>query len=280
MKIAYFRILGNDLIPRHTKGQTLANLNYQLEHEMEFDDVEKIWIVNRIVDPDYEAAIVAALGDRRKFVISVNPTVYKQQVTFEQKYHYLTNVNAARNLCLEQGFVEDNDIVLPFDGNCFFTTEGWYLFRNEVINNFNSPYFMVPMSRCQQYSCLKQQPQIKEMYTIGRVKMHNATEPQIGFGKDHDLRFNTDFKYSVASKVELLWKLGIPGIWDYWYADKHTQAMLNPSKYVSRVPVWAGYVHRLPSGNAQAETCNVVRGADRQKGLQHLVEQADSLLLA
>jgi len=275
MRISLFRILGNDLPPRHEEGQTLRNLKYMLENEPDFDDVEKIWIVNRIIDPDYEAEIIEALGDRRKYVISFDQDIYSQQNTFEDKYHYITNVNAARNMCLDIGFNEKCDIVMPFDGNCFFTLEGWYYTRNDIANNFLSPYFMVPMARCKSYDDLTAPPMTKELYTIGRMKRHDETEPQVAFGRDHDVRFNTSFKYSEASKVELLWKLAIPGVWDYFYPKMHAEAMNNPSIHVDKNPIRAGYVFRLPSGNQQAETCNAVRGRDRMEGLKNLVEQAD-----
>ena len=279
MNVSYFRIIGNDLPPRHEEGQSLRNLKYQLEHEKEFDDCHKIWVVNRILDPDTRNAIIDCLADRTYYEIDINPEVYAAQKTFEDKYAYLTNVNAARNFCLRLGRGYGSDIVLPFDGNCFFTEEAYFYFRNAVANNFNSPYFIVPMARLADYSQLTELPQIKEMYTVGKMKRHDLTEPQIAFGSDYDLGFNESYRYSVASKVELLWKLAIPGIWDYWYPDLHAEAMKCPSIHISRNPIYAGYVYRLPSGNPASELDNVVRGQDRNMGLKNLVRKADTLLL-
>lgn len=283
VKIAYFRIIGNDLPPRHQEGQSLDNLRYQIAHEPEFDDVDKFWVVNRVVDNDARAAIKEELKDRSSYEIDINRDVYGALKGFKDKYDYLTNVNAARNMCLDLGFRMGYDIVLPFDGNCFFTLEGWQYCRNDMLNNFNSPYFLVPMARCTSYDDLSKQPMLKEMYTFYSgnrgVKRHDMTEPQIAFGIDHDMRFNENFRYSEASKVELLWKLQVPGIWNYWYPDLQREAQNNLSIHASRNPIYAGYVYRLPSGNAQAETDNIVRGSTRERGLRNLVEKADALLI-
>ncbi len=56
-----YRILGNDLPPRHAAGQTLANLEFALRHEPPLEDCEKRWVLNRIADPAVEARVAAAL---------------------------------------------------------------------------------------------------------------------------------------------------------------------------------------------------------------------------
>lgn len=279
MKVSLFRILGNDLPPRHSPGQTLENLQYQLDNEQEFDDVEKVWVVNRVIDPDMRGKLISALGNRRFLEIDFNPEVYRQQRTFEEKAQYITNNNPARNLCIEQGFLENADIVLPFDGNCFFTPEAWFYARNQIVNNFLSPYFIFPMARCQSYSDLQYPAQIKEMYTCGRLKRHDLTEPQIGFGRDHDLRFNPNIRYSMGPKAELLVKLAIPGPWTMGWVDPQQMAQRGMSIHASRNPIYCGWVWRLPSGNSQAETDNLVRGRDRQAGIQKIVAEADALFL-
>ena len=46
------RIIGNDLEPRHRKGQSFDNVLFILDNEPAFEDCEKFWIVNRITDRD------------------------------------------------------------------------------------------------------------------------------------------------------------------------------------------------------------------------------------
>jgi hypothetical protein len=61
IRYIFYRILGNDLPPRHRKGQTLVNLKIILDREPAFEDVEKRWIVNRIVDLQDEQKIIKLL---------------------------------------------------------------------------------------------------------------------------------------------------------------------------------------------------------------------------
>src|SRR5690606_6324998 len=56
-----YRIIGNDLYPRHKKGQSRENLQFILENEPQLDGCEKRWVVNRIIDKDEERAIIELL---------------------------------------------------------------------------------------------------------------------------------------------------------------------------------------------------------------------------
>ena len=56
-----YRILGNDLPPRHGSRQTLENLRFLLDNEPDFPDLEKRWVVNRIADGEREAELIALL---------------------------------------------------------------------------------------------------------------------------------------------------------------------------------------------------------------------------
>jgi hypothetical protein len=61
-----YRIIGNDLAPRHEKGQSRNNVRFILEREPELAHCEKRWVVNRIVDPQEEAAVLALLEAHRQ----------------------------------------------------------------------------------------------------------------------------------------------------------------------------------------------------------------------
>jgi hypothetical protein len=62
-QILLYRIIGNDLPPRHKEGQTLSNLAFILQHEQSFPNTRKIFLLNRIVDPVNEAAIIRLLDE-------------------------------------------------------------------------------------------------------------------------------------------------------------------------------------------------------------------------
>src|SRR5690554_3149337 len=60
-KIILYRIIGNDLVPRHKKGQARENLEFILAHENEFMECEKRFVVNRIVDEQEREKVIELL---------------------------------------------------------------------------------------------------------------------------------------------------------------------------------------------------------------------------
>lgn len=75
--IVLYRILGNDLPPRHRPGQTLSNVRFILEHEPEFNKTRKLWVLNRIVDPQAEASLIQLLKHHRQEYITI-PFIEKE----------------------------------------------------------------------------------------------------------------------------------------------------------------------------------------------------------
>ena len=56
MTFTIARVIGNDLYPRHAEGQVLRNLDFSLEHEPAFLRCRKVFVLNRIFDPDVALA--------------------------------------------------------------------------------------------------------------------------------------------------------------------------------------------------------------------------------
>ena len=52
-----YRIIGNDIEPRHRRGQSRRNIEFILDNEPDLPKCEKRWVVNRIVDQSEERAI-------------------------------------------------------------------------------------------------------------------------------------------------------------------------------------------------------------------------------
>src|SRR6266511_1514394 len=57
-EIHLYRILGNDLPPRHKSGQVIQNVGFILANEPTFPNTKKWWVLNRIIDPNYESALI------------------------------------------------------------------------------------------------------------------------------------------------------------------------------------------------------------------------------
>ena len=152
-----YRILGNDLYPRHKLGQTRDNLEFLLKHESALECCEKRWIVNRIFDSEQEAAVISLLRDydQKYLHFSFDWDAYArvgwdrvgflsrdffESEAFAQlgerkkmraetrlrrlKNLYVMNINGARNAALRDGRAIAK-WVLPWDGNCFLTSNAW-----------------------------------------------------------------------------------------------------------------------------------------------------------
>ncbi|CAG8467456.1 2491_t:CDS:2 [Acaulospora colombiana] len=181
-QIHLYRILGNDLPPRHNPGQVLKNLVFILENEPAFPNTKKWWLLNRIVDPDYEEAILELLRSHQQEYVRIpfqvdeyfkrdfrledfpEPDFFHSydyanfskvaklrtiDYTYCDKNIYAMNNNGGRNAALKHGKSQPNARwIMPFDGNCFLTTNGF----KEIISQIETwgddyKYFLVPMKR-------------------------------------------------------------------------------------------------------------------------------------
>jgi hypothetical protein len=295
-----YRIIGNDLPPRHRDGQSLANLRFILENEPSLPGCEKRWVVNRITDPAQEAAILDLLATHRQPVLHL-PFVAEEYMRIgldltclprpdylssrrfarmkpkdknrilgavhRLKNLYVMNNNGARNAALADGRPRAK-WVLPFDGNCFFTASAWSRLVGDVTARPWLKYFAVPMARLldnQQLFDPAFAPPAKE-------------EPQVLFRRDAVESFNEAFPYGRRPKVELFWRLGIPGPWDLWteFSWDQPRRPLSPEAYQFGA---AGWVARLFSGvphlEVSARRSPSQRGIARQEAILTLLRSLD-----
>jgi hypothetical protein len=295
-----YRIIGNDLTPRHRKGQSRDNLKFIIENEPEFPGCEKRFVINRIVDSDEENAIITCLEtagfhylhipfrldeykkiqwDIPESLIEYAPytekftslTPYEQERLlmrlYRHKNNYVMNNNGARNAALAEGRTLAK-WVLPFDGNCFISATGWQEIVAAVKQSPHIPYFIVPMARITD----------NRLVLTPGFKPAAAEEPQILFRRDSRLFFNEDYFYGRRPKVELLLRLGVPGAWEQWPFDPWDLA---PPRYAAEAGcfTYAGYVFRLDSGKAELEVSNwesfIERGLVRNQSIFDLLDRLD-----
>jgi len=269
-----YRIIGNDLYPRHEKGQALANLRFILEHEPELEGCEKRFLLNRILDGDQERAAMDLLEERGcpYMRLPFEPSEYQKLgldegvlpnpgflaseaygslddaakarlmvALYRRKNNYVMNCNGARNLALDDGRLRAK-WVMPWDGNCFVTQDAWKKIRNDVVEASHKKYFIVPMARM-----LDNRPLLE-----GRPIPKPVEEPQIIFRADAAEQFNVEFHYGHRDKVELLWRLGVDGEWSGYEDDPWDQQRSPVSVDAAHVGT-AGWVARLFSGMRSLE---------------------------
>lgn len=298
-KYALLRILGNDLPFRHNENQTLTNLEFMLEHEKEFDDCVKIWVLNRIIDESKKQAIINLLERYRKRYVDIPysaselkevPFCYEDlpvdhfkltpefsklsdrsktivdAVIFKHKNNYIMNNNGARNAALAEG-VKMADWVFPWDGNCFITEQAWESITSTLKARSDVPYHIVPMDRLMDNEAV-----------VARDYLPNPVEePQIVFRADAELSFDEKFMYGFKPKVDLLKRLGVPGIWSNWntlYPWKRHSVQYDKNTYNF---VWNGWVARLFSGDQGLELNLVDRGINRERGIVEFIRTNDMM---
>lgn len=302
---ALVRVIGNDLPPRHAVGQTRTNLRFLLETEPDLPGCRKLWLVNRIADPDEEAAIVALLeahgqawrripfriSDYARVPLDFStfpgeqyihqdgfqnlPDVKRERALLQVHRHrnaYAMHNNGGRNAALAWG-VEQAKWVLPFDGNCLMTKEDWTRFRSDVARLDTARYVIVPMLRLRS----------NDAATAAAEPAAAVEEPQIAFRRDAGARFDEAFPYGRRPKVELLARLDVRGPWDRWscdHWDPAAGAVLPDSHLVGH----AGMVRRLASGRGDLEEEGREalhgRGEARNKGVAAMLRRLDARVIA
>lgn len=300
---AIYRIIGNDLPPRHSKGQSFENLRFILDHEPDLPGCEKVFILNRIVDPQQESMAANLLDESgyRYFRIPFVAKEYRQiglaselipqveaylQSTYvardpgaasrllmalhRHRISYVMNVNQARNAALDDGRSRARWI-LPWDGNCFLTADAWEEIRRDVARQPENRYFLVPMARMQSNAPL----------VNGGSVPQPVEEPQVIFRTDAGEQFNPGIYYGHRDKVELLWRLGARGAWssyrdDPW--DPPRPAVSSDAAHVGRT----GWVARLYSGRNSleegAEHAASHRAIARSMGVMEMLRRLDGTI--
>jgi hypothetical protein len=187
---------------------------------------------------------------------------------YRHKNNYVMNNNGARNAALEEGR-RLAKWVLPWDGNCFVSHDAWREIVEAVRSEAHLPCFLVPMARVTDNRKLLDagfRPAAKE-------------EPQLLFRRDARLAFDPDFFYGRRPKVELLWRLGVPGGWDEWGIepwDLPCPPFADEAGACGR----AGWVARLFSGHSHLEAgaARVVshqRKTARNHAIRSLLDELD-----
>lgn len=302
---ALIRVIGNDLPPRHQLGQGRKNLEFMLEHESEFVDCKKIWVLNRIIEPEERAELKALLErhGREYYEIPFDDDEYRrvdwdvesfcvpgfleskeflslnedrQAMAFDQMYRhknsYVMHNNGARNYALRLGRSLAK-WVLPWDGNCFLTDEAWGAISSEVAEKPYLKYFVVPMARVTD----------NDQLLDPLLEPNAVEEPQILFRRDAEEEFNEAYRYGRRPKVEMLWRLGVPGPWERWRNNSWDVPFPRCCDDANQVET-AGWVARLNSGfkaleqDDQASFKN--RGQARQNAIRDFIDSLDARLLA
>lgn len=236
--ITIARIIGNDLYPRHADGQFTKNLEYILEHEPDFPNCRKVFVINRFFDTAREQLAVDMIRKYGHMALVV-PFVDQDyaRIEFDAKYsdgpvyppdghiappfagkemimrlwacadkiRYAMNINGARNTALEDGRKNGKWTVL-LDGSCFVSEQAFKQLERDLFRRPVTPYVLIPMMRLQSND---------QALTVTPVANRNE-EPQIAFHRDSTESFDERFPYGLRDKTSLFSRLRVPGPWSEW----------------------------------------------------------------
>jgi hypothetical protein len=239
------RILGNDISTIHSNTQTYSNLSFTIINEHNFENTDKLYLLNRIIDVHTRDTIIELLNkhsisyieipfDYNEFKLipkldnsvknicedilisskNINPDTYDNLSRGLCKHRlYIMNINAARNYCIDFGKTHGYIWTFVLDSNNFFTYEHY----NNIIKNINpdTEYISIPQIRLsdKQYTndIILSSPELLDEFGV--------YEHQLAFKNTSMLKFNEQLPYGSANKAEFLNALGVPGQWSRWGLD-------------------------------------------------------------
>ena len=185
LRATIWRILGNDMPPRDKPGRRLAVLEDMLRNEPEYPEAQKWFLLNRIVDPGWHAALCKVLNNFGARYVNV-PFNGLLRSDYETIRLHGININAARNEAISFGHaIAPWSVIL--DGDCTFTESNWDLILKEMQATEHTPYLSIPHVR------------------EGSSKQG---EPMLAFHSSSTERFDESIPFGDCDKLNLLWRLG------------------------------------------------------------------------
>lgn len=266
-----YRVLGNDMPPRHGERQTVQNVDFILKNEFRHSRMKSTFCLNRIADLAKVSRLqgMIEVAGHEHFSIPFRSSKYEACEGDVAKIHYVTNLNNARNACIDHG-LKRFDVVFVLDGASFFQQAGWLPFEELCYMFPEEAVYAVPVHRVATFEevlDLDFQPQIRERYEFGGGMVRTGIrEPYLAFTSLADVRFDESLMYGRGDKAELLYRLGFPGVWDHWEPGLRKAARRKMSAFAGTVKS-AGWCIRLPSHNSDGDGSNLERGRDRKLGV-------------
>ena len=231
-KILIIRMLGNDIPGLHGENQTLSNLKFTLENEVLFENTDKMYVLNRIIDNNIKNEIINLLNtyktkyldlpfDRKKFDdipklnLStdeyINLPYHKKIHTMKDYNLFLVNNNKCRNYCIHYGKNKGYEWIFVLDSNNFFTKKDFYNIFNNLDDEID--YIIIPQKRLKDGNLNN-----NSLLTLKNSYFENLPnqEPQIAFKNVSSHTFNEKIPYGLMPKAELLNAFNVKGKWNDW----------------------------------------------------------------
>ena len=243
---AIIRIVGNENPPRDLPGSRLQTLEFILKHEPCFPGVPKLYLLNRLVDPEFEAQVCGLL---RKYgaswlTVKLEWAALIPGLSNTDLNRQVLAINSARNTAIDFGHLYANHAIV-LDGDCIFDQLGWDQFV-ATTQLQDRKYYSIPSTRT-----------APTEYLAGVTPI--LGESMLVFHRDAKLRFDVNRLFGDREKLELLFRLGHDPSPDSGHCG-----------IVGDLTCLAGYVCHLHTGTDTVEHNVNVRMAQRRRSLEVL----------
>ena len=310
-EVGFYRIIGAPLPPRHNESQLWDNLKYILAAEPKtLERCRKIFVLNRL-DSKLEREVQTYIEARGYEVVKMPLDIDNEYKPFQAEDYYglpdrawnphlvpkfkrmnarlyVMNNNGARNFALRLGLKRGWAWTLPFDGNCMFDEVSWAAFLKvlDASRLSGAAYVALPLMRT-------------TFNGSALVPVANPGEHQVAFNRRAKLQFDPTIPYGHRPKVNLLWRLGVPGHWSHWNGDapfrteglckltrakecQRTTPLLNEKEARKTAVAKTVVVYRLPDGigraTSQEQRANLDKRAElRDAGATNKINSVDAL---
>ncbi len=279
MKYAIWRILGNAFPPRYALNQNEQDTTFILEWEEHFPEAEKVWVLNRIADEDECNRLESVIKSEGHRVIKIpfDPEKFRSLLSDDAQFQYATNVNAARNVCVYEG-LKTAEIVVPLGGGTMFRFDAWQRFKLFVEMFPDDVYYALAVWRGTDTEEVlgSTAPLAKEAYKFDNQTLIGVSQPRVVFTHRSDVVFDVTKNYAANDYVDLLWRLGILGVWDRELSPEQRVALKRRSRFFSETPL-CSWVYKLPRSESPVVLDNIARAAAKVEGKKQLLKRLKHL---
>jgi hypothetical protein len=195
MNYCLCRVIGNELPPKDCDGCKIESLKFVLEMDKKIE-ASKIWLINRVLNPNYRREVRRILGHAEIMEIPFEANEY---VASDDKTHYLTNINPARNALIKRA-LSKNDFAVSLDQDCFFSLDLWLGVMSRISSD--------PLNRSF-YGLVSKRTTLE---TVSNYDSVPDGESMLIFRKNAPFMFDESLVFGQNDKVSLLEKLGYEGL--------------------------------------------------------------------
>jgi len=249
------RIVGNELPPRDTPNSKLQCLRWLLDFD-KLPDVQYVYLVNQIVDPEYREVVLQMLQGQTVIEREFDIQKYRACRDFHAKILYAIDINGARNFGFEH-CRKDADFVAILDQESYYQR----LEMRAIIERIQDDQRHNPL---RMYYGTKSRRFHYTEFPDDPAALPEA-ESMLIMRHDADKRFDTSLKFGDGEKIALLQQLG--------YKFNGLQATIAPDALAKDV----GICMHISFGDAKAEKETLYRGDLRQRSLHQLIETIDRI---